>query len=120
MTPIEKVVYYEVGDDFEYASCDLNNLLQECKKLLLKNKVEKIPILNAKKQIVGLVSLKDLQIFESMQLANKDQSGRLFVGAAIGANKDYMEKAEQLKEAGCNVLVVDVANGHSKLALTAT
>ena len=97
MTPIDKVVYYEVRDDFEYASCDLNTLLQECKKLLLKNKVEKIPILNAKKQISGLVSLKDLQIFESMQLANKDQSGRLFVGAAIGANKDYIERAEQLK-----------------------
>lgn len=55
-----------------------------------------------------------------MQVANKDQSGRLFVGAAIGANKDYIERAEQLKEAGCDVLVVDVANGHSKLALTAT
>lgn len=76
--------------------------------------------MNAKKQIIGLVSLKDLQIFESMKVANKDHSGRLFVGAAIGANKDYMERAEQLKEAGCNVFVVDVANGHSKLALNAT
>lgn len=55
-----------------------------------------------------------------MKLANKDHSGRLFVGAAIGANKDYIERAEKLKEAGCDVLVVDVANGHSKLALTAT
>lgn len=97
MTPIDRVVYYEVGDDYEYASCDLNSLLQECKKLLLKNKVEKIPILNARKQIVGLVSLKDLTIFESMQLANKDSSGRLFVGAAIGANKDYIERAQLLK-----------------------
>ncbi len=76
--------------------------------------------MNAKKQIVGLVSLKDLQKFESMKVANKDHSGRLFVGAAIGANKDYIERAGQLKEAGCDVLVVDVANGHSKLALTAT
>lgn len=39
MTPIEKVVYYEVKSDFSYGSCDLNTLLQECKKLLLKNKV---------------------------------------------------------------------------------
>ena len=76
--------------------------------------------MNAKKEIIGLVSLKDLQIFESMKIANKDQSGRLLVGAAVGANKDYIERAEQLKEAGCDVLVVDVANGHSKLALTAT
>lgn len=94
--------------------------MQECKKLLLHNKIEKIPLLNAKKEIIGLVSLKDLQIFESMKIANKDHSGRLFVGAAVGANKDYIERAEKLKEAGCDVLVVDVANGHSKLALTAT
>jgi hypothetical protein len=53
--------------------------------------------LNAQKQIIGLVSLKDLQVYESMKIANKDHSGRLFVGAAIGANKDYMERAEQLK-----------------------
>jgi len=60
---------------------------------LLLNKIEKIPLLNAKKEIIGLVSLKDLQIFESMKIANKDQSGRLFVGAAVGANKDYIERA---------------------------
>lgn len=76
--------------------------------------------MNAQKQIIGLVSLKDLQAYESMKIANKDHSGRLFVGAAIGANKDYLERAEQLKEAGCDVFVIDVANGHSKLALTAT
>lgn len=42
------------------------------------------------------------------------------MGAAIGANKDYIERAEALVNAGCDVLVVDVANGHSKLALNAT
>ena len=52
--------------------------------------------------------------------ANKDESGRLFVGAAVGANKDYIERAESLIKSGCDVLIVDVANGHSKLALTAT
>jgi len=67
-----------------------------------------------------LVSLKDILEFEERKLANKDQSGRLFVGAAVGANKDYIERSRRLVEAGCDVLVVDVANGHSKLALTAT
>jgi IMP dehydrogenase len=69
---------------------------------------------------MGLVSLKDLMQYESMSHANKDQSGRLFVGAAVGANKDYIERAQMLKDAGCDVLVVDVANGHSKLAMNAT
>jgi CBS domain containing-hemolysin-like protein len=49
MTPIEKVIYYEVGEEFNHVNCDLNSLLQECKKLLLKNKIEKIPLLNSKK-----------------------------------------------------------------------
>lgn len=47
-------------------------------------------------------------------------SGRLYVGAAVGANKDYIERSQRLVEAGCDVLVVDVANGHSKLAMNAT
>lgn len=55
-----------------------------------------------------------------MNQANKDSSGRLFVGAAVGANKDYIERSEALVKSGCDVLVVDVANGHSKLAMNAT
>ena len=42
------------------------------------------------------------------------------MGAAVGANKDYLERADELVKAGCDVLVIDVANGHSKLAMTAT
>jgi IMP dehydrogenase len=61
-----------------------------------------------------------LKQYESMNQANKDHSGRLFVGAAVGANKDYIERAEALVKSGCDVLVVDVANGHSKIAMTAT
>lgn len=98
----------------------MNSILAECKKLIYKNKIEKIPLLNPKKEIVGLVSLKDILEFEERKNANKDSSGRLFVGAAIGANKDYLERARMLVDAGCDVLVVDVANGHSKLAIEAT
>lgn len=58
--------------------------------------------------------------YEQRKLANKDQSGRLFVGAAVGANKDYIERSRRLTDAGCDVLVIDVANGHSKLAIDAT
>jgi IMP dehydrogenase len=69
---------------------------------------------------MGLVSLKDLRQYEAMVNSNKDNRGRLYVGAAVGANKDYIERSEELVRAGCDVLVVDVANGHSKLALDAT
>jgi IMP dehydrogenase len=47
-------------------------------------------------------------------------NGKLYVGASVGANKDYIERAERLIEAGCDVLVVDIANGHNKLAIEAT
>lgn len=88
--------------------------------MLIHNKIEKIPLINDQYEVLGLVSIKDLRQYESMNLANKDKTGRLFVGAAVGANKDYIERSEALVKAGCDVLVVDVANGHSKLAMNAT
>ena len=66
------------------------------------------------------MSLKDISLFESQKNANKDASGRLYVGAAVGANKDYIARSRELVDAGCDVLVLDVANGHSKLAMHAT
>lgn len=71
-------------------------------------------------EIHGLICLKDIFAYEQLKLANKDLNGKLYVGAAVGANKDYIERAEKLIGAGCDVLVVDVANGHSQLALDAT
>lgn len=117
---MEKLIYYEVDKSFDSLTCDLNSILAQCKALLISNKIEKIPIINSSKQIVGLVSIKDLKQYEAMTLANKDASGRLFVGAAVGANKDYLERADALVRSGCDVLVVDVANGHSKIAMDAT
>ncbi len=74
-------------------NCDLNSILANCKSLLISNKIEKIPIITSSKAVVGLVSIKDLKQYESMNQANKDSSGRLFVGAAVGANKDYIERS---------------------------
>jgi hypothetical protein len=49
MTPLDKLVFYEVGPDFDSRNCDLNAILQECKSLLINNKIEKIPIIKANK-----------------------------------------------------------------------
>jgi IMP dehydrogenase len=117
MTDLDRLVYYEVDKHFDSLNCDLNAILTQCKSLLISNKIEKIPIVTKDKEIVGLVSIKDLKQYESMTLANKDASGRLFVGAAVGANKDYIERANALVKSGCDVLVIDVANGHSKIAM---
>lgn len=120
MTSLDRLVYYEVDQYFDASKCDLNSIMNKCKELLIHNKIEKIPIIKSSREIVGLVSLKDLKQYESMVNANKDHGGRLYVGAAVGANKDYIERSEALVKSGCDVLVVDVANGHSKLAMNAT
>jgi len=60
-----------------------------------------------------LVTWKDLERNENMPLVNKDADGKLFVGGAVGANKEYLERAKKLIDAGADVLVVDIANGHS-------
>lgn len=83
--------------------------------MMLKHKVEKIPIINKEQEILGLATLKDLERFTQRPVANLDPKGQLYVGAAVGA-KD-MARAKALVEAGCDVLVVDVANGHSKLCI---
>lgn len=49
MTPLSRMIFYEVEDGFSSLNCNLNELLSECKKLLIKNKIEKIPIINPRK-----------------------------------------------------------------------
>lgn len=110
MTPREKLIVYETKQD---CSPDSEVLT----KLMLKNKIEKIPIVNDNNTIVGLVTLKDLMKSLQRPLANVDSEGKLIVGAAVGAKDDYLQRAEALIKAGCDVLVVDIANGHSKLCI---
>ena len=119
MTPIEKINYYQLPQNYESENFQLETILKECKVLALKNKVEKIPLVDDKFRLHGIISLKDIIKYESHERANKDVHGRLYVGGAVGANKDYVERADALIKAGCDVLVVDVANGHNKLTMKA-
>ena len=119
MTPIENINYYKLPNNYESDNFQLETIMKECKILALKNKVEKIPLIDDKFRLHGIISLKDIIKYESLGRANKDSHGRLFVGGAVGANKDYLERAEALIKAGCDVLVVDVANGHNKLTMKA-
>lgn len=82
---------------------------------MVQFRVEKIPIINDHDEILGLATLKDIERMSSRPLANLDPKGQLYVGAAVGA-KD-LDRARALVAAGADVLVVDVANGHSKLCI---
>ena len=81
--------------------------------LLAKNKIEKLPLVDASGRLQGLITVKDFTKSEQFPLATKDPAGRLRVGAAIGFFDDAWKRAMGLVEAGVDVLVVDVANGHA-------
>ncbi len=110
MTPREKLVVYVTAPGVSPNAEDL-------KKLMLSSRVEKIPIVTDKNKIIGLVTLKDLLKSLERPQANTDSDGQLIVGGAVGAKDDYLERAAALIQAGCDVLVVDIANGHSKLCI---
>ena len=85
--------------------------LQDARELLLRNKIEKLLIVDEGMQLKGLITMKDLKMLDRFPDSATDPRGRLRVGAAIGV-RDY-ERAEGLVEAGVDVLVVDTAHGHS-------
>ncbi|WP_309127710.1 IMP dehydrogenase [Microbacterium sp.] len=82
--------------------------------LFAKHRVEKLPLIDADGKLAGLITIKDFDKSEKYPLATKDEQGRLRVGAAIGFFGDAWERAEALRDAGVDVLVVDTANGQSQ------
>lgn len=86
--------------------------LEEAAKVLQKHKVEKLPIVDEQGKLKGLVTIKDILKKEQYPNANKDQYGRLCVGAAIGVGQ--LDRAKALVEAGADVIVLDSAHGHSQ------
>ena len=113
MTPEEKMVVWE-----NISEKNLPTPVQLIDRMKEK-RVEKIVLLAEDKTIMGLVCLKDCQRKEDRPWGNLDKFGRLYVGAAVGAKDDYLQRAKALIEAGVDVLVVDVANGHSQLCIDA-
>ncbi|GAA3444080.1 IMP dehydrogenase [Planomonospora venezuelensis] len=82
--------------------------------LLRKNKIEKLPLVDADGRLRGLITVKDFTKSEQYPLATKDADGRLVVGAAVGVGGDAEQRAMALIEAGVDAIIVDVAHGHSK------
>ncbi len=93
---------------------DKNTDLEQAKKILLQNRVEKLPIVDQHNKLVGLITIKDIDNQMEYPNANKDQNGRLIVGAGVGVGVDTMERIEALVEAGVDIVAIDSAHGHSK------
>jgi len=93
--------------------------IEEAKEILHKHRIEKLPVVDKKYHIVGLITSKDILKMEQYPYASKDKKGRLLVGAAVGVKGDFLERTETLLEAGADVIVVDIAHGHSDNAINA-
>jgi IMP dehydrogenase len=87
--------------------------LAEAEEILHRNKIEKLPVVDADGRLRGLITVKDIQKRIEYPDATKDDRGRLRAGAAVGVGPDAVERAQALVAAGVDMLVVDTAHGHS-------
>ena len=102
MTPRERLVLHE-GE----------LTLAEAERIMIERKVKKLPLVRPDGTLAGLITSRDLVRQRRLPFATRDDSGRLRVGAAIGARGDYLERASELLRVGVDVLVIDIAHGHS-------
>ena len=98
----------------DLVTAPVGTTLAEAEAILHRNKIEKLPVVNADGKLCGLITVKDIQKKLQYPQATKDEKGRLRVGAAVGVGPDAVERAQALAEAGVDVLVVDTAHGHSQ------
>ena len=91
----------------------------EARRLLHEHRIEKLVVVDADDNCIGLITVKDMEKAQNHPLASKDERGRLLVAAATGAGTDGLKRAEALIEAGADVIVVDTAHGHSEGVLQA-
>lgn len=87
--------------------------LEEAKTILLKHRIEKLPIVDEEYKLKGLITIKDIDKAKAYPNSSKDELGRLLCGAAVGVTSDTMERVKALVEAGVDVITVDSAHGHS-------
>ena len=102
MTPRERLITARVG-----------TTIDEAKSLLLKHRIEKLPIVDDEDYLKGLVTIKDIEKTISYPNSCNDSQGRLRVGAAVGIGPDTLERVRALAAANVDVITVDSAHGHS-------
>ena len=86
---------------------------EQAKELLHKNRIEKLPVVDKDDNLLGLITIKDIEKTETYPYSSKDEHGRLLVGAAVGTGPDTLERVAALLEENCDIVIVDTAHGHS-------
>lgn len=106
MTPKEKAIIAPVG-----------TTRTDAKAIMHKYKVEKLPLIDELGYIKGLITAKDILDTYTYKNASRDAKGRLLVGAAVGVKAGFLDRVDALLREGTDVIVVDIAHGHSELAI---
>ena len=96
----------------------IGTTLETAKEILQKHRIEKLLVVDNNGELVGLITVKDIQKKEEFPNSCKDESGRLRVAAAVGVGKDAIERAEALNQAQIDAIIIDTAHGHSKGVLS--
>lgn len=96
----------------------VNTNLQQAQKILMKHKIEKLPLVDDNDMLKGLITIKDIEKAVQYPNSARDKNGRLLCGAAIGVTADVLDRAKALIDAQVDVLVLDSAHGHSKNIVT--
>lgn len=108
MTPRERLIVGDPGIGMD-----------EALKILDKNRLEKLPLVDKDNVVKGLITSKDIYRRTMSERSAKDKKGRLLVGASIGTKGDYIERAEALVKGGADIIVLDVAHGHADSVIAA-
>ncbi|HPF43244.1 MAG TPA: IMP dehydrogenase [Syntrophomonadaceae bacterium] len=106
--PIKNVMTSE-----RLVTAPVNTTMDQAMQILRKYKIEKLPLVDENYNLMGLITIKDIEKNIKYPHAAKDLRGRLLVGAAVGTARDTMQRVEALFKAGTDVIVVDTAHGHS-------
>lgn len=93
--------------------------LEDAKELLRKHRIEKLPLVDSRGCLKGLITIKDIEKAQKYPNSAKDAKGRLLVAAAVGVGSDMMERVEAIVAAKVDVIVIDTAHGHSRGVLEA-
>lgn len=88
--------------------------LEQAEKILQKNRIEKLPVVDGDNNLKGLITVKDIQKKRLYPMAAKDEHGRLRVGAAVGVANDTLERVQALVDVQVDVIAIDTAHGHSR------
>ncbi len=111
--PNEKLKVSQLMTKENLVTAPIGTTLEKAEKILQRHKIEKLPVVDKKGILRGLITFKDIMKKKRHPFACKDEHGRLRVGAAVGVTKDTFDRIDALTMVGADAIIIDTAHGHS-------